>query len=76
MSLPNDDEKWFIVHRYRTFSTNGLVPAVLCPDDEAELVPTRDSEGDPAFRCLACRTVFGIGVRQYEQMIENMRELA
>lgn len=73
--LPNDDEKWFIVHRYRTFSTNGLVPTVTCPDDEAELVPTAAEDGNPAFRCLSCRTVFEIGVVQYEQMIANMREL-
>ena len=67
---------WALLHDYQAKAELGLVPAILCPDDEAPCVGYANPEnGEPALRCIECNSVFRIGLHVFEQMKANLREI-
>lgn len=70
----DSDDKWRLVHSYRRAVANGHALPILCPNDEAELIPVLEENGDPGMRCLGCRTTYNFGLYVYEQMVQALRE--
>lgn len=70
-----DEDKWPALHAYRRAVAKGLAPAIKCPDCNDELVPVVARDGDPALKCLYCRTVFSIGLNTWDQIRANIHEL-
>ncbi len=60
--------KWELIHNYRRMVAQGNAEPINCPDDNGELLPVVSDDGEPALRCLSCRTVISPGLRIYEQM--------
>lgn len=71
-----DEDKWLAIHTYRRASARGLVPAILCPECDSELVPVVGKDSDPELKCLSCRIVFDIGLHVWDQINANIHELA
>lgn len=69
-----DEDKWPAMHAYRKAVAMGEAPAILCPEDQAELVPVAGKDG-PALRCLSCRVVFEPGLHVWKQIEANIREV-
>lgn len=63
-----------MIHTYRKAVANGHALPVRCPEDDTEMVPVVDKNTEPAFKCLYCRTVFGIGMNTYDQIIAVVRD--
>lgn len=70
-----DEDKWPAMHAYRKAVAMGEAPAILCPEDQAELVPIVGKYEGPALRCLSCRIVFEPGLHVWEQIEANIREV-
>jgi hypothetical protein len=70
-----DDEKWPLVHAYRTAAANDLVPHINCPECEHTMVTVADLDSDPAFKCMSGCGTFGITIQTYEAMKKNLKEL-
>lgn len=70
-----DEEKWPAMHAYRKAVALGEAPAILCPDDDAELVPILGRDSDPELRCLACGVVYDIGLDVWDQIRANLSEV-
>jgi len=70
-----DDEKWRLIHAYRTASLNGDVEPICCPDDNIEMYPVV-KRGKPALKCFECQTVFKIGLDTFEQIRKALDERA
>lgn len=71
-----DEDKWPAIHAYRKMVAMDRAPAILCPDCRGELVPVVGQDSDPELKCLACGTVFDIGLRTWDQIRANISELA
>lgn len=71
-----DEDKWPAIHAYRKAVANGDAPEIKCPDCNSGLVPVLGTDGDPELKCLACRTVFNIGLDVWDQIRANIREVA
>lgn len=69
-----DQDKWPAMHAYRKAVAMGEAPAIMCPEDGAELVPVASKDG-PALRCLSCRIVFEPGLHVWDQIEANIREV-
>lgn len=63
------------MHAYRKAVAMGEAPAVLCPEDQAELVPVVGRGGSPSLRCLSCRVVYNPGQDVWDQIESNIREV-
>ena len=70
-----DEDKWAAMHAYRKAVARDMAPAILCPDCQGELVPVVGTDGDPELRCMACLTVYDIGLDVWDQIRANVHEL-
>lgn len=71
-----DEDKWPAMHAYRKAVSMDEAPAILCPEDQAELVPVVGRRSDPALKCLSCNIVFEIGLNTWKQIEANISEVA
>jgi hypothetical protein len=71
----DSDAKWRLIHKYRSHAARGMVPVILCPDDNAECVPSLGEDGDPVLRCIQCNSIFDIGLKVFDQMKKNLKEI-
>lgn len=70
-----DEDKWPAMHAYRKAVGMGEAPAILCPEDEAELVPVVGKNSLPALRCLSCGIVWEPGLHVWDQITANIGEV-
>ena len=66
---------WPAIHAYRKAVAMGDAPAILCPEDQSELVPVVSPTGPPNLRCLECRSVFKPGLDVWDQIEANIGEV-
>lgn len=70
-----DEDKWPALHAYRKAVAMGEAPAILCPEDQSELVPVVARDGAPALRCMSCNIVFEPGLHVWKQIEANISEV-
>lgn len=70
-----DEDKWPAIHTYRREVSRGRAPEIKCPDCGYELIPVVGKDGDPELKCMACRTIFDIGLDVWDQIRASIGEL-
>ena len=61
-------DNWAKIHRYRRAVANSQAAPIMCPECNSELVPVVGKNGEPALRCLVCRSVYEPGVLVWNQI--------
>lgn len=74
-SMANEQEtKWTLIHTYRRAAEQGHVDPLLCPFDEGPLISAVDDDGDPMFKCFACRTDYRLQDPIFHKMVSVLEE--
>ena len=62
------------VSTYIQLSEEGLVPKLLCPQDQGSLLCNGDGENIIYLYCLECNYKNTIGISKYENIVELVNE--
>lgn len=68
-------DKWNIIHEYRAYVAQDVLPPIKCPECEYEMVPVVDTNDDPALQCMSCMITTHPGSFVYDAMARNIKEL-